>query len=152
MTENTFFNDWTNRKIDFGRGPSSMWTLDRLYGEKNSQVDDERYYEYQCIGSAYGTFLCQNVMDSTSRGVMKIFMQDCVNSGIVRGLHETEHVLWDAATYKSYITSFRMSGPAGESDEWRDDELIVWSMAQTQNNRIWFEDPNKHPDMSTWTL
>lgn len=45
-----------------------------------------------------------------------------------------------------------MSGPAGESDEWRDDELIVWSMAQTQNNRIWFEDPNKHPDMSTWTL
>ncbi|OOO06120.1 2OG-Fe(II) oxygenase [Aspergillus oryzae] len=69
MTENTFFNDWTNRKIDFGRGPSSMWTLDRLYGEKNSQVDDERYYEYQCIGSAYGTFLCQNVMDSTSRGL-----------------------------------------------------------------------------------
>lgn len=45
-----------------------------------------------------------------------------------------------------------MSEPAGESDEWRDDELIVWSMAQTQNNRIWFEDPNKHPDMSTWTL
>lgn len=45
-----------------------------------------------------------------------------------------------------------MSEPAGESDEWRDDELIVWSMAKTQNNRIWSEDPNKHPDMSTWTL
>ncbi|KOC16419.1 hypothetical protein AFLA70_157g002590 [Aspergillus flavus AF70] len=130
MTENTLFNDWANRKVDFGRGPGSICTLDRLYGEKNSQVDDERTY----------------------RGVMKIFMQDCVNSGIVRGLQGIEHVLWDAAAYKSYITSFRMSEPAGESDEWRDDELIVWSMAQTQNNRIWFEDPNKHPDMSTWTL
>ncbi|PIG84730.1 hypothetical protein AARAC_010544 [Aspergillus arachidicola] len=63
MTENTFFDDWTNRKVDFHRGPGSMWTLEKLYSEKNSQVDDERFYEYRCIGGAYGTFLCHNVMD-----------------------------------------------------------------------------------------
>ncbi|KAB8221533.1 hypothetical protein BDV33DRAFT_190303 [Aspergillus novoparasiticus] len=210
--------------VDFGRGPGSIWTLDKLYGEKNSQVDDERFYEYQCIGGAYGTFLCHNVMDSTYRGVMKIFIQvpydgtqrapaehrkaqaqsipvddfdidsqlnalstlttkhckfspiildikfgtqlaiDPVPGGYIYfvltnylpGIKLSKIIFWSlkASVHiaNSYITSFRMSEPAAESDEWRDDEWIVWGMVKTQNNRIWFEDPNKHPDMSTWTL
>ncbi|KAE8317267.1 hypothetical protein BDV41DRAFT_572961 [Aspergillus transmontanensis] len=63
MTKNTFFDDWANRKVDFGHGAGSIWTLNKLYSEKNSQVDNKRLHEYQWIGGAYGTFLCHNVMD-----------------------------------------------------------------------------------------
>ncbi|KAE8325938.1 hypothetical protein BDV39DRAFT_193903 [Aspergillus sergii] len=216
MTENTFFDDRESRKVDFGRGPGSIWTLKGLYGEKNSQVDEERYYEYQCIGSAYGTFLCHNVMDSTCRGVMKIFIQvpydgsqrasaehrkaqaqsipvddfdidsqlnalstlitkHCKSSPIILdikfgtqlaidpvpggyiyfvptnylpGIKLSRIIFWTLEASEreqirqafklawNYIISFRMSEPAEESDEWRDDEWIAWGMTKTQNNCI----------------
>ncbi|PIG89939.1 hypothetical protein AARAC_011915 [Aspergillus arachidicola] len=76
MTENTFFHNWAGRSVDFAtEGTPSKWILTELLSEKNSQVHGDDFFKNGRIGSAYGTFLCHNVTDSTQRGVMKILMQ-----------------------------------------------------------------------------
>lgn len=76
MTENTFFDNWAGRSVDFATaGTPSKWILTELLSEKNSQVHGDDFFKNGCIGGAYGTFLCHNVTDSTQRGVMKVLMQ-----------------------------------------------------------------------------
>ncbi|KAE8330052.1 hypothetical protein BDV39DRAFT_202633 [Aspergillus sergii] len=76
MTENTFFNHWAGRSVDFAtEGTPSKWILTELLSEKNSQVRGDDFFNNGSIGGAYGTFLCHNVTDITQRGVMKILMQ-----------------------------------------------------------------------------
>ncbi|KAE8347711.1 hypothetical protein BDV24DRAFT_157186 [Aspergillus arachidicola] len=75
MTENTFFDNWEGRQIDFPSFGPSTWTLTKLISEKNSQESSEDFWNNGCIGSAHGTFLCHDVADITQRGVMKILMQ-----------------------------------------------------------------------------
>ncbi|KAF7616841.1 hypothetical protein F9C07_1640367 [Aspergillus flavus] len=74
MTDNTFFENWEGRQVHFPWDGPSTWTLTRLISEKNSQVHARDYYN-GTIGGAYATFLCHNFVDSTQRGVMKIFKQ-----------------------------------------------------------------------------
>ncbi|KAE8317241.1 hypothetical protein BDV41DRAFT_561485 [Aspergillus transmontanensis] len=76
MTENTFFNHWAGRSVDFATGGTpSKWILTEILSEKNSQVRGDDFFNNGSIGGAYGTFLCYNVTDITQRGVMKILMQ-----------------------------------------------------------------------------
>lgn len=75
MTENTFFDQWAGRKIDFPSFGPSTWTLTALISEKNTQEGSDNYWRDGCVGSAFGTFLCQDTANSNQQGVMKIIMQ-----------------------------------------------------------------------------
>ncbi|KNG85974.1 hypothetical protein ANOM_006098 [Aspergillus nomiae NRRL 13137] len=86
------------------------------------------------------------------RQAFKLAWLDCIRSGILPALQDIEHVFWDGAANKAYITSFRMSEPAGADIMWRDTEWIAWDMAKPQDKYAWYKDKNPHPDMSKWTL
>ncbi|KAE8164785.1 hypothetical protein BDV40DRAFT_298104 [Aspergillus tamarii] len=75
MTENTFFDQWAGRKIDFPSFGPSTWTLTALISEKNTQEGSDNYWRDGCVGSAFGTFLCQDTANNNQQGVMKIIMQ-----------------------------------------------------------------------------
>ncbi|OGM43522.1 hypothetical protein ABOM_008071 [Aspergillus bombycis] len=86
------------------------------------------------------------------RQAFKLAWLDCLSSGILPALQDIEHVFWDGAANKAYITSFRMSEPAGADIVWRDTQWIAWDMAKPQDKYGWYKDKNPHPDMSKWTL
>ncbi|KAE8379789.1 hypothetical protein BDV26DRAFT_290950 [Aspergillus bertholletiae] len=96
-----------------------------------------------------------NLEDSVREQIRQAFKCawiDCVRSGIIPAFQAIEHVFWDAAANKAYITSFLMGEAPETNDIWRDSEWLAWDMAMTENFLTSLMDPNPHPDMSKRTL
>lgn len=80
MTNQTFFDKWVGRTIEFTNTPEpTRWVLETKYAEHSSQFTAAEHFEYEGMKGkssvAYGSFRSWNMDRSEEVAVMKIVMQ-----------------------------------------------------------------------------